>query len=71
MTNSVVAPADVAVVQLSAHPLLINGRPYLRCDNFVPSRPLEGAVACEELFDQLSAITSGYVLLLLDNRLPN
>lgn len=70
VTNSVAAPADVAVVQLSAHPLLINGRPYLRCDNFTPNRPLEGAVACEELFDQLSALTSGHVLLLLDTGCP-
>ncbi len=67
---SVTQASDVAVVHIAARPLLINQQPYLRCDNFDPERPLEGAVACEELFDQLANVSTGHVLVLWDIGAP-
>ncbi len=66
VASTITSSSDVAIVYLAAHPLLVNQQPYLRCDNFDPERPLEGAVACEELFKQLSQVTTGHVILLLD-----
>lgn len=66
VSNAIEKPSDVAIIHISAHPSIIDGRPFLQCTNFSPASPEQGALSAQELMSLLDRIEAGAVLVCLD-----
>ena len=58
--------SDVLLISLSAHPRVIDGRPYLLCGSANGKDSLQGSVAMEEVLEELGRITVDTTLVMLD-----
>ncbi len=66
IVNSPSQKSDVALMQISAHPMLAGDRPFLKCSNFSRKTAENGAVSVEELLNLLDRMTVGVTLICLD-----
>lgn len=66
IADGIEQPSDVALIHLSAHPSVIDGRAFLQCTNFNPTTPEQGAFSVQELLSLLDRIAAGTVLVCLD-----
>jgi Carboxypeptidase regulatory-like domain len=66
IVNSPSQKSDVALLEISAHPLLAGDRPFLKCTNFNGSTAENGAFSVEELLDLLDRMMVGVTLVCLN-----
>ena len=57
--------SDVAILQISAHPMLDGDRPFLKCSNFTSEAVENGSVSIEDLLNLLDRMTVGVTLVCL------
>lgn len=58
--------SDVALLQISAQPMLADNRPFLKCANFKGEATEAGAFSIEELLNQLDRMSVGLTLVCLN-----
>ncbi len=58
--------SDVALIQISAHPMLDVERPFLKCSNFNRGAVESGAISIEEILNLLDRMTVGVTLICLN-----
>ncbi len=66
IVNSVSQKSDVALIQISAHPMLEGERPFLKCSNFKRETPEDGCISIEELLNLLDRMTAEMTVVCLD-----
>jgi Carboxypeptidase regulatory-like domain len=66
VANSPSQTSDVVLLEISAHPMLIGERPYLKCSNFTGATAENGAVSVEELLNLLDRMPVGVALVCLN-----
>lgn len=66
IVNSASQKSDVALIQISAHPMLEGDRPFLKCSNFVREKPENGSISIEELLNLLDRMAVGTTVVCLE-----
>ena len=66
IANSASQKSDVALLQISAHPMLDGERLFLQCSNFNRETAESGAISIEEILNQLDRMTVGVTLICLN-----
>lgn len=66
IVNSPSEKSDVVLLEISAHPLLMGERPYLKCSNFSGASAESSAVSMEELLNLLDRMPVGVTLVCLN-----
>ena len=66
IAEGVTEKSDVALISMSAHPMLVGQRPFLQCTNFNRTSPERGSFSMEELLDRLDRISAGTIVVCLD-----
>ena len=65
IVNSESHNSDVTLIQISAHPMLLEKRPFLKCSNFNREIPERGSISMEELLNLLDRKTLGMTVICL------
>ena len=66
IVNSTSQKSDVALLHISAHPMIKGERPFLKCSNFKPDALENGSVSVEEILDLLDRMSVGVTLVCLN-----
>ncbi len=66
IANSKTQKSDVALIHLSAHPMIEAERPFLKCTNFNRETPELGSISIEEILNLLDRVAAGTTVVCLD-----